>query len=219
MSDIQAETDLFFVREKMVSQEPPPASNIGVVGWLRTNLFATVSDTIMTILAVALIAWIVPPIINWAFVHAQWTGSDRTACAANTTGRLLGLCEGQFRPVHLWPLSAGRALARRPVLHPAGRRHHPDGHPVAALQAPEHALPDDRHAGDQLPAPVRRHSRRHRGRYPALGRPDADHRRVDRRHGRLAALRHIARARHGARRCRRFALSASRSSRSGAACR
>lgn len=86
MSDIQAETDLFFVRERMVEQEPPPTRNIGVLGWLRANLFATVPDTILTILGALFVIWIVPPIISWALVHAQWTGADRSACAANTAG-------------------------------------------------------------------------------------------------------------------------------------
>jgi len=110
MSDIQAETDLFFVRERMVEQEPPPARNVGVLGWLRANLFATVPDAILTILGLVFVAWILPPIINWAFVHAQWTGGDRTACASNTAGacwayvrdNLGQFIYGRYPPAQRW---------------------------------------------------------------------------------------------------------------------
>jgi general L-amino acid transport system permease protein len=110
MSDIQAETDLFFVREQMMAQEPPPTRNVGVIGWLRANLFATVPDTIMTILGALFIAWIVPPIISWAFIHAQWTGTDRSACASNTAGACWAYVKanigqfiyGRYPPAERW---------------------------------------------------------------------------------------------------------------------
>ena len=96
MSDIQAQTDLFFVREELAPAEPPPVRNAGPVAWLRRNLFATVPDTIMTIVGFALLVWIVPPIFNWAFTNATWSGEDRQACVANGAGACWAYVKANF---------------------------------------------------------------------------------------------------------------------------
>ena len=59
---------------------PPPVSEVGVIGWLRKNLFATWSDTLLTLLAGYLLLMAIPPLVDWAFIKADWVGSDRTAC-------------------------------------------------------------------------------------------------------------------------------------------
>ncbi|MBN8241728.1 amino acid ABC transporter permease [Nitratireductor aquimarinus] len=80
------EHDLSFVRAEMVANQPPPASNQGVGSWLRKNLFANPVDTIFTLIGIILVLLIVPPIIQWAFINAQWTGSDRSVCATVAQG-------------------------------------------------------------------------------------------------------------------------------------
>ncbi len=60
---------------------PPPASTVGVVGWMRQNLFSTWYNAVLTVLALWLIWEAVPPFVAWAFVDADWTGSTRDACA------------------------------------------------------------------------------------------------------------------------------------------
>jgi general L-amino acid transport system permease protein len=52
---------------------PPPASERGVIGWLRHNLFSSWVNTILTLGGIALIAWIVPPALNWLIFNATWT--------------------------------------------------------------------------------------------------------------------------------------------------
>jgi general L-amino acid transport system permease protein len=59
----------------------PPASEIGVVGWLRKNLFSSPLNTLLTIVAAYLIYLIVPPLIDWAIIDANWgRGTSRAAC-------------------------------------------------------------------------------------------------------------------------------------------
>jgi general L-amino acid transport system permease protein len=41
---------------------------------------------ILTILALALIAWAVPHLVNWLFIQAVWSGPDRTFCATTIQG-------------------------------------------------------------------------------------------------------------------------------------
>jgi len=60
---------------------PPPATTVGIVGWLRKNLFATPTDVALTIFAAYLIYLMVPPVLDWAFFSADWSGSTREDCS------------------------------------------------------------------------------------------------------------------------------------------
>jgi general L-amino acid transport system permease protein len=80
------EHDLSFVRAEMIAQSAPPASHRGVVRWMRQNLFSTTFDAILTLIGLIIIALILPPLLRWAFLDAQWVGSDRSACATLVQG-------------------------------------------------------------------------------------------------------------------------------------
>ncbi len=80
------EHDLSFVRAEMLANEPPPASERGLMRWMRTNLLSTPADIILTIVGLVIIALVIPPLLDWAFFSAQWTGSDRAACATAAQG-------------------------------------------------------------------------------------------------------------------------------------
>ncbi|MBB2753126.1 UNVERIFIED_ORG: general L-amino acid transport system permease protein [Rhizobium aethiopicum] len=75
-----------FVRTSILAAEPPPPGERGAVAWIRRNLLATPKDVILTILALALIAWAVPHLVNWLFIQAVWSGPDRTFCATTIQG-------------------------------------------------------------------------------------------------------------------------------------
>lgn len=57
----------------------PPASTVGVIGWVRTNLFSTPFNSFLTVLILALAVKILPAAIRWAFVDSLWF-SDGQAC-------------------------------------------------------------------------------------------------------------------------------------------
>ncbi|TAU83430.1 amino acid ABC transporter permease [Rhizobium leguminosarum] len=78
--------DKQFVRTSILAAEPPPPGERGAVAWIRRNLLATPKDVILTILALALIAWAVPHLVNWLFIQAVWSGPDRTFCATTIQG-------------------------------------------------------------------------------------------------------------------------------------
>src|SRR5690606_9241841 len=80
------EHDLSFVRAEMIAARAAPASERGIGGWLRANLFASPTDTVLTIIGLLLIAWFVPGILRWAFIDAVWSGPDRTVCATVPQG-------------------------------------------------------------------------------------------------------------------------------------
>ncbi|WP_054311074.1 amino acid ABC transporter permease [Mesorhizobium sp. 1M-11] len=80
------QTDLSWVRTELAQPMPAPPGERGLVAWVRKNLFASVGDTILTLVGLVLVAMILPPIIDWAFIQAQWTGPDRTVCATVAQG-------------------------------------------------------------------------------------------------------------------------------------
>ncbi len=80
------EHDMSWVRTEMVLAQAAPRSEIGPGAWLRKNLFASASDTVLTILGLALVVLVVPPLVDWAFVQAQWVGTGREFCATVAQG-------------------------------------------------------------------------------------------------------------------------------------
>ncbi|MEK1907359.1 MAG: amino acid ABC transporter permease [Pseudomonas sp.] len=61
---------------------PPPPLSVGVVAWVRSNLFSSWANTLLTLVAIYLVWLIVPPILNWAFFSADWHGTTRADCTS-----------------------------------------------------------------------------------------------------------------------------------------
>ena len=85
----------YFRLEEEPTMAAPP-SEVGAVGWMRNNLFSSVTNTILTLLGLFLVVWIVPPIINWAFVHAVWVGNGRDDCLVPGTGACWAFVDAKF---------------------------------------------------------------------------------------------------------------------------
>ena len=60
----------------------PPRATLGVVGWLRTNLFDGPWNTILTVFALVLLASVVPPALDWAVLDAVWGAVRPDVCKA-----------------------------------------------------------------------------------------------------------------------------------------
>ena len=58
----------------------PPATSVGVLGWLRENLFSGWFNTLLTFLGLYLTYLIFVPLIDWAIIKADWVGDSRDAC-------------------------------------------------------------------------------------------------------------------------------------------
>ena len=61
---------------------PPPSTSVGVIGWLRQNLFPSPLNTVLTILAIYLIYLVTVPTVSWVFLNADWVGESRNACTS-----------------------------------------------------------------------------------------------------------------------------------------
>ena len=80
------EHDTSWVRTEMALAQQAPAGVRGPGAWVRKNLVGSTGDAILTIVGIALVVMILPQVINWAFLNAQWIGPDRTACATVAQG-------------------------------------------------------------------------------------------------------------------------------------
>lgn len=63
--------------------QPPPSMSVGVVAWLRSNLFSNWFNSLLTLFALYLIWLIVPPTLQWSLFDANWVGASATDCTAD----------------------------------------------------------------------------------------------------------------------------------------
>jgi general L-amino acid transport system permease protein len=81
-----------FLRQAPASSLPPPSSRAGAFGWLRANLFSSPFNIALTLVAILLIAWIVPPVVRFLLIDATWSGADREACIPSPAHPHPGAC-------------------------------------------------------------------------------------------------------------------------------
>jgi general L-amino acid transport system permease protein len=85
-------SDQAFIRRELVPERPAPIKTTGVVGFLRTRLFNSPTNILLT-LASSLFLWFtVVPAFRFLLVDAVWHGTDRNACLAENAGHVVGAC-------------------------------------------------------------------------------------------------------------------------------
>jgi general L-amino acid transport system permease protein len=72
-------TSTSFVRTEMLAEAAPPASSVGVIGWLRSNLFNGWANSILTILAIYFLYLILGGILPWVF-KSSWSAGSLNEC-------------------------------------------------------------------------------------------------------------------------------------------
>jgi general L-amino acid transport system permease protein len=81
-----------FVRQDLVAERPAPVKTTGFVGFLRTRLFNSPTNILITIVSALLLWFTIVPALKFLLVDAVWTGKDRTACLAENAGHVVGAC-------------------------------------------------------------------------------------------------------------------------------
>lgn len=81
-----------FVRRSPARHLPPPVSQAGALGWLHANVLSSALNFVLTVLCVALIALVLPPVLDFLIFSATWSGSDREACLATAERPVVGAC-------------------------------------------------------------------------------------------------------------------------------
>jgi general L-amino acid transport system permease protein len=73
---------------------PPPVTEVGIIGWLRHNLFSSTTNIVITVLTIYFLYLIVPSLLNWMFFDAVFSAESRDDCRAiaAAAGHELGAC-------------------------------------------------------------------------------------------------------------------------------
>lgn len=57
-----------------------PTQTVGIIPWLKHNLFSSVWNTVATIMIAAVLAFIIPSLFDWLFFSANWIGTTQDDC-------------------------------------------------------------------------------------------------------------------------------------------
>jgi general L-amino acid transport system permease protein len=60
----------------------PPSTQVGVLAWLRQNLFSSPFNTVLTLLCLWFLYETVPPLLQWALLDANFAGQTREDCTS-----------------------------------------------------------------------------------------------------------------------------------------
>jgi general L-amino acid transport system permease protein len=90
MSDITVSSA--FVREDLVPERAAPVKTTGFVGLLRTRLFNSPTNILLTIVGALLLWFIAVPALRFLLFDAVWSGTDRNACLVENVGHPVGAC-------------------------------------------------------------------------------------------------------------------------------
>lgn len=96
MTDAQT----FYVRNEMLPPQEAPTSERGAIKWLRENLFSGPVNTVLTLLALALIVYVIAAALPW-FLNGVWQASSLSECrqiiAASAGPDAHGACWAMIR--------------------------------------------------------------------------------------------------------------------------
>ena len=73
--------------QALPQREPPDRPWAAMaLEWMRENLFSSWLNIALTLLAVAFVVVVVPPIVDWGIISAVWSGETREACLGADKG-------------------------------------------------------------------------------------------------------------------------------------
>lgn len=68
-----------YVRSEMLDEQAPPTSTVGVQGWIKDNLFSSVGNSILTLVALFLVYTILSGMLPWIFLGV-WHAESLSEC-------------------------------------------------------------------------------------------------------------------------------------------
>ncbi|MFA3920433.1 amino acid ABC transporter permease [Ruegeria hyattellae] len=72
-------SDVSFVRTEMLQEQAPPASEVGVIGWAKHNLFSGWFNSVLTLISLYAIYYVLSGILPWVF-QSVWNANSLTEC-------------------------------------------------------------------------------------------------------------------------------------------
>ncbi len=124
MSELHSESSLHtaYVRTEMLQEQAPPITAAGPVKWVRENLFSSIPNAIMTVVALYLIYYVLSHTLGWIvygiwdagslsecreirdglIADGTWAAQTEVACWAVLTDRWHQLLFGFYPPEYYW---------------------------------------------------------------------------------------------------------------------
>ena len=90
-------SDQSYVRTEMLSEQPAPLGQTGVIRWMRENLFSSVGNSILSVLAIAFVIFIGAELLPW-MIQPSWDSGSLRQCIddPNITGACWGVIRDRF---------------------------------------------------------------------------------------------------------------------------
>jgi general L-amino acid transport system permease protein len=88
----KSQASVAYIRKDSTQPLPPPMRVTGVLAWIRDNLFSSVSNTILTLISIALVYLILKSLLPFAVLDATFLGSSREACLSSDARPNPGAC-------------------------------------------------------------------------------------------------------------------------------
>jgi len=73
MRALDREQQVYVAPAEPPASRRPPVTSVGVLGWLRENLFSSRLNTLATLITTALLLWFLVVFVAWAIANAQWS--------------------------------------------------------------------------------------------------------------------------------------------------
>ena len=102
-----------FVRTRDPMSLPPPVATTGIAGRLRSSLFSSPLNTLLTLAIVAALVLVIPPLIRFLLIDAVWSGSDRDACLETAARPEVGACWAFIRERFAYTIYGSYPIAER----------------------------------------------------------------------------------------------------------
>ena len=72
-------TSPLYVRDEVLPALPPPVGERGAIKWMRENLFSSITNAVLTVLAVIAVLWLAGLILPW-LAHGIWDANSMSEC-------------------------------------------------------------------------------------------------------------------------------------------
>ena len=108
-----------FAKEPSTTFKPPPRTQVGVLGWLRENLFSNWYNSLLTVISILIIYKVIAVLYQWGIADAVWVAEDRRvcldtspdgACWAGVIVWTKNIIYGRYPSDEVWRINLGFAL-------------------------------------------------------------------------------------------------------------
>ena len=108
-------SDTAFVRMELIAPSDPPPMEVGVVGWIRANLFKGWMNSVATVLSILVVGFVLAQVLPW-MIQSSWTANSLNECRANIGARF-----GEDVHGACWAVIRERYLQLFYGFYPAGK--------------------------------------------------------------------------------------------------